>query len=180
MQFHPSNHLARASLPLDVEYLSLVGSNIFLSRVVQQRVVILEFLYSNVILEFLQEISTHISNQPSWNLSGSMTLWAMLCRATQDRQVMVESSDKTWSTGEANGKPLQYSFLEYSMNSMKRQKDKTLKDELSRLVDAQCATRYQWRNNSRMKRWSQSKNNTQLWMWLLMEVKSDAVKINTA
>ena len=53
----------------------------------------------------------------------------MPCRATQDRQVMVESSDKTWSTGEANGKPLKYSFLENSMNSMKRQKDKALKDE---------------------------------------------------
>ena len=73
----------------------------------------------------------------------------MPCRATQDRQVMVESSDKTWSTGEANGKPLKYSFLENSMNSMKRQKDRTLKDELPRSVDAQYATRDQWRNNSR-------------------------------
>ena len=73
----------------------------------------------------------------------------MPCRATQDRQVMVESSDKTWSTGEANGKPLKYSFLESSMNSMKRQKDRTLKDELPRSVDAQYATRDQWRNNSR-------------------------------
>ena len=44
----------------------------------------------------------------------------MPCRATQDRRVMVESSDKTWSTGEGNGKPLQYSFLENPMNSMKR------------------------------------------------------------
>ena len=73
----------------------------------------------------------------------------MPCRATQDRQVMVESSDKTWSTGEANGKPLKYSFLESSMNSMKRQKDRTLKDELPRSVDAQNATGDQWRNNSR-------------------------------
>ena len=62
---------------------------------------------------------------------------------------MVESSDKTWSTGEGNGKPLQYSCLENSMNSMKRQKDKTLKDELPRSVGAQCATREQWRNKSR-------------------------------
>ena len=61
----------------------------------------------------------------------------------------MESSDKTWSTGEANGKPLKYSFLENSMNSMKRQKDRTLKDELPRSVDAQYATRDQWRNNSR-------------------------------
>ena len=54
----------------------------------------------------------------------------MLCRATQDRWVMVERSDKMWSTGEGNGKPLQYSCLENPMNSMKRQKDRTLKDEL--------------------------------------------------
>ena len=71
----------------------------------------------------------------------------MPCRATQDEQVMVESSDKTWFTGEGNGKPFQYSCLENPMNSMKRQKDRTLKDELSRLVDAQYATGDQWRNN---------------------------------
>ena len=65
------------------------------------------------------------------------------------------------------------------MNSMKRQKDRTLKDELPRLVGAQYATRDQWSDNSRkMKRGSQSKNNAQLWMWLAMEVKSDAVKSN--
>ena len=55
-------------------------------------------------------------------LSNSKKLWAMLCRATQDRWVMVESSDKMWSTGEWNDKPLQYSCLEKPMNSMKRQK----------------------------------------------------------
>ena len=54
-----------------------------------------------------------------------------------------------WSTGEGNGKPLQYSCLENPMNSMKRQKDRTLKDELSRSVGAQYATGDQWRNNSR-------------------------------
>ena len=73
----------------------------------------------------------------------------MPCRATQDRWVMVKSSDKMWSTGEGNDKPLQYSFLENPMNSMKRQKDRTLKDELPRLVGAQYATGDQWRNNSR-------------------------------
>ena len=73
----------------------------------------------------------------------------MLCRATQDRRVMVESSDKMWSTKEGNGKPLQYSCLENPVNSMKRQKDRTLKNELSRSVGAQCATGDQWRNNSR-------------------------------
>ena len=54
-----------------------------------------------------------------------------------------------WCTGEGNGKPLQYSCLENPMNSMKRQKDRTLKDELPRLVGAQYATGDQWRNNSR-------------------------------
>ena len=73
----------------------------------------------------------------------------MPCRATQDGRVMVESSDKTWSTGEGNGRPLQYSCLENPMNSMKRQKDRTLKDELPRLVGAQYATGDQWRTNSR-------------------------------
>ena len=70
-------------------------------------------------------------------------------RSTQDGRVMVESSDKLWSTGEGNGKPLQYSCLENPMNSMKRQKDRTLKDELPRLVGAQYATGDQWKNNSR-------------------------------
>ena len=73
----------------------------------------------------------------------------MLWRATQDRQVMVENSDKMCSTGEGNGKPLHYSCLENPMNSMKRKKDMTLKDELPRLVAAQYATGDQWRNNSR-------------------------------
>ena len=80
---------------------------------------------------------------------NSMKLWAMPCRATQDGQVMVESSDKTWSIGEGNGKPLQYSCLENPMNTMKRLKDRTLKHELPRLVGAQYATGDQWENNSR-------------------------------
>ena len=62
---------------------------------------------------------------------------------------MVEISDKMWSTGGENGKPLQYSCLENPRNSMKRQKDRTLKDELPRTVGARCATGDQWRNNSR-------------------------------
>ena len=61
----------------------------------------------------------------------------------------MESSEKMWSTGEENSKTLQYSCLENPMNSIKRQKDRTLKDELSRLVGAQYATGDQWRNNSR-------------------------------
>ena len=82
-------------------------------------------------------------------LSNSMKLWAMPCRATQNGQVMVESSDKTWSTGEGNGKPLQYSCCENTMNSYEKAKRRTLKDELPRLVGAQYATGEQWRNNSR-------------------------------
>ena len=62
---------------------------------------------------------------------------------------MVESSDKMWSTGEGNREPLQYSCLENPMNSMKRQKDRTLKDELPRSVAAQYATGDQWRNSFR-------------------------------
>ena len=62
---------------------------------------------------------------------------------------MAESSDKTWSTGEGNGKLLQYSCLENPMNSMKRQQGMTLKDELPRSVGAQYTTGDQWRNNSR-------------------------------
>ena len=62
---------------------------------------------------------------------------------------MVESFDKTWSTGEGNGKPLQHSYLENPMNNMKRQKYMALKDELPRSVGAQYATGEQWRNNSR-------------------------------
>ena len=78
-----------------------------------------------------------------------MKLWAMHCRATQDGQVTVECSDKTWSTVECNGKPIQYSCLENPMSSMKRQKDRTLKDELSRLVGDQYAIQGERRNNSR-------------------------------
>ena len=62
---------------------------------------------------------------------------------------MMESSDKMWSAGEENGKPLQYSCPENPMNSMKRQKDRTLKDELPRAVGVQYATGEEWRNNTR-------------------------------
>ena len=74
----------------------------------------------------------------------------MLCRATQDRRVMVESSDKMWSSGEGNNKPLQYSCLE---NHEKYGKAKRYeqKDELPRSVGAQYATGEEWRNSSRKK-----------------------------
>ena len=70
-------------------------------------------------------------------------------RATQDGQVMVERSDRMWSTGEGNGKPLRCSCLENPMNSMKRQNDTILKEELPRSVGAQHTTGDQWRNNFR-------------------------------
>ena len=71
-------------------------------------------------------------------------------RTTPDGWVMVESSDKMWSSGEGNDKPLQYSCLENPMNSMKRQKDRTVNDELPRSVgDLQYAAGDQWRTNSR-------------------------------
>ena len=80
-------------------------------------------------------------------------------------RVMEESSDRMWSTGAGNGKPLQYSCLENTMNSMKRQKDRTLKDELPRLVGAQYATGDQWRNNSRRNEETQPKQKQHpVWM----------------
>ena len=92
-----------------------------------------------------------MTNLITWTiaLSNSMKLRAMPCRATQDRWIMVEGSDKMWSIGEGNGKPLQYSCLENPMNSMKGQKNRTLKDELPGLIRAQYAAGDQWRNNSR-------------------------------
>ena len=83
----------------------------------------------------------------------------MWCRAKQDRWIMVESSDKMWSTGKGNGKRLQYSFIENPMNSMKRQKGMTLKDELPRSVGAQNANGEGWRNNSRKKEEMEPKQN---------------------
>ena len=79
--------------------------------------------------------------------------------------VMVERSDRMWSTGEENGKALQRSCLENPMNSMERQNDSILKEELPRSVSAQYATGDQWKKTpERMKGWSQSKKNTQLGM----------------
>ena len=97
-------------------------------------------------------------------LSNSMKL-SQAHGATQDGGVIVERTDRMWSTGEGNGKPLQYSCLENPMNSMKRQNDRILKEKLPRAVDVQYATGDQWRiTPERMKGWSQSKKNTQLWM----------------
>ena len=105
----------------------------------------------------------------------------MLCRATQDIWIRVESSDKMWPTREGNRKTLQYSCLENPMNSMKRQKDLTLKDELPRSVGTQYVTAEEQRKKFRRNEQAEpNKNNIQLWMCLVVEVKSDAVKNNTA
>ena len=121
------------------------------------------------------------TNLITWttDLSNLMKLWALLCRATQDGQIVVECSDKKWSAGDENGKSLQYSCLENPMKVWKGKKIGHWTEnspgwqvpnmllEISGEITAE-----------RMKRWSQSKNNIQLWMWLVMEVKSDAVKRN--
>ena len=80
-------------------------------------------------------------------LSNSMKPWAMPCRAIQDTRFMVESSGKTWSTEEGNDKTLQYSSPENPMNSVKRQEDMMLKDELPRSIGPWYITGEEWRNN---------------------------------
>ena len=88
---------------------------------------------------------------------------------------------RIWSTGEGNGKPLQYSCLENLMNSMKRQNDRILKGELPGSIGAQYVLEISGEiTPERMKGWNQSKNNTQLWMWLVIEARSNAVKSNIA
>ena len=86
---------------------------------------------------------------------------------------MVESSDRMWSTREGNGKPLQYSCLENPMNSMKRQKDRTPKDELPRSVGAQYATGDQWRNISRKNEETEPKQKQHP----VMDVTGDGSKV---
>ena len=97
----------------------------------------------------------------------------MPCRATQDRWVTVESPDKMWPTGEENGKPLECSCLENPMNSMKRQKDMTLKDELFRSVGAQYATGQEWRNSSRKNEEDEPKQKQSL----VVDVTGDGSKV---
>ena len=98
---------------------------------------------------------------------------AHLTSHSQDGQFMVKRSDRTWSTGEGNGKPLQYSCLENPMNSMKRQKNRTLKDEFLRSVGAQYATGEEGEiTPERMKGWSQSKKQ-----YPALDVTGDRSKI---
>ena len=95
------------------------------------------------------------------------------CRATQDGRVMVKRSDRMWYTGEGNGKPLQYSCLEKPMNSMKRQNDRILKEELPRSVGAQYAPGDQWRNNSRKNEGMEPKQK----QYPLVDVTGDRSKV---
>ena len=97
----------------------------------------------------------------------------MPCGATQDGQAMVERSDRMWSTGEENGKPLQYSCLENPMNSMKRQNDRILKDEFPRSGGAQYGTGDQWRNNSRKNEGMEPKQK----QYPIMDVIGDRSKV---
>ena len=93
--------------------------------------------------------------------------------STQDGRVMMERSDRMWSTGEGNGKPLQYSFLENPMNPMKSQKDRTLKDELPRLVGTQYAPGDQWRNNTKKNEETEPKQKQHL----VVNVTGDRSKV---
>ena len=93
--------------------------------------------------------------------------------ATQDGQVIVERSDRMWSTGEGNGKPLQYFCLENPMNSIKRQNDTILKEELPRSVGAQYATGDQWRNNYRKNEGMEPKRKQHP----VVDVPSDRIKV---
>ena len=105
----------------------------------------------------------------------------MLCGATQEGWVTVERSDRMWFTREGNGKPLHYSCLENPMNSMKRQNDRILNEELPRSVGAHMLLEISGEiTPESMKKWSQSKNNTQLWMPLVIEARSNAIKSNIA
>ena len=93
--------------------------------------------------------------------------------ATQDEWVMVERSDRMWSTGEGNEKPLHYSCLENPINSMKRQNDSILKEELPRSLGAQYAIGDQWRNNSRKKKGMEPKQN----QYPVVDVTGDRSKV---
>ena len=113
-------------------------------------------------------------------LSNSLKL-SHASGAIQGGRVMVKRSDRMWSTGEGNGKPLQYSCLENPMNSMKKQNDRILKEVLPRSVGAQYATGDQWRNKPRKNEGMEPKQKQyQLWMWLVIQARSDAVKSNIA
>ena len=141
---------------------------------------------SSIRLLFINEYLTKctaswITTLSWWRvLHNSMKIWVMPCRATQDRQVIVKSSEKTWSTGEGKGKPLQYSCHTTPWKVWKDQKIMTPEDDPHRLEGVQYATEEEWRataNSSRkMKQLVQSGNDVWLLMCLVVKVKTDAVK----
>ena len=120
---------------------------------------------------YSQEISQS-NHTRTTALSNSMKL-SHAPGATQDGQVIVERSDRMWSTGEGNGKPLQYSCLENTMNSMKRQNDRIAKEELPRSVGAQYATGDQWRSNSRKNEGMERKQK----QYAAVDVTGDRIKV---
>ena len=97
----------------------------------------------------------------------------MLCGATQDGRIMVGRSDRMWSTGKGNGKPLQYSCFENAMNSTKRQNNRILKEELPWSVGAQYTTGDQWRNNSRKNEGMEPKQK----QYTLVDVTGDRSRV---
>ena len=113
-------------------------------------------------------------------LCNSVRLWATPWRAIQDGRVMVESSDKMWSAGEEDGKPLQHSYLENPTNSMKRQKRYDTKRWTPKLVWSIMLLKSTEIAPEGMKRLSQIRNSAQLWICLVVKGKSDAVKNNIA
>ena len=121
-----------------------------------------------------------LANLITWTTALSNSVKLSHARgATQDGRVMVERSDRMWFTGKGNGKPLQYSYLENPMNSMERQNDRILKEDLPRSVGAQYATGYQWRNNSRKNEGIEPKQEQYPVVDVTGEgARSDAVKSN--
>ena len=129
---------------------------------------------ANTLKPYSQETSQS-NHTRATALPNSMKL-SHACEATQDGRVMVERSDRMWSTGEGNAKPLQYSCLENPMNSMKRHNDRILKEELPRSIAAQYATGDQWRNNSRKNEGMEPKQE----QYPVVDVTSDRSKSNIA
>ena len=158
--------------------LVLMGRAIFSKSLIHFSVLMGGAAFSKSLIQFSVgncfDHMDHIwSQQSDHTLSNSMKLWAMLCRVTQGIWVMVDSSEKTWSTGEGDRKPLQYFCLENPRNTMKRQKDMTLKDELPRSVGAQYATGNEWRNKSRKNEETEPKQKQHL----VVDVTGDESKV---
>ena len=148
----------------------LAGASLFLDVGYRLKVVPVPHSYSS---------NTTLTNMIIWiiALSSSMKIWAMPCWATENGWVIVGNSEKTCFTGKENVKQLQYSCLENPMNSVKRQKDRTPKNELLRSVGAQYATGNQWRNNSRKNEGMEPKQKQYP---VVIAARSNAVKSNIA